>query len=83
VKAWKSNRFKQYEMRARPWKEWFAWYPVKSVSDKWHWGKTIYRKSGHDSWLDVGMGNWHFYADVFDILNEDELVKQFDKLLKR
>ena len=51
-----------------PWKEWFAWRPVK-VKDKRVWLKKVYRRSintyvDHDDWT-------HYeYGTVFDVLKD-------------
>ena len=51
-----------------PWKQWFAWYPVK-VHGKHVWLKTVYRR-----WINtyVDMDDWtrYEYGTVFDILKD-------------
>ena len=67
MKAWKSNRFKSMEMRGMPWKEWFAWRPVRTVSNRVVWWQTVYRKVANTYSDDMDM-TWYFYGDEFDIL---------------
>lgn len=69
MKAWKQERYCSLQMRSRPWQKWFAWRPVKTVSDKWVWQKYIYRKHAND-YSDYEDWTWYFYADDFDILKE-------------
>ena len=51
-----------------PWKQWFAWYPVK-VHGKHVWLKTVYRR-----WINtyVDMDDWtrYEYGTAFDILKD-------------
>jgi hypothetical protein len=49
-----------------PWKEWFAWYPVK-VDGKYEWFKTVYRRCinsyvDHEDWKN------YEYGTLFDVL---------------
>lgn len=51
-----------------PWKEWYAWRPVK-VNDKRVWLKKVYRRSintyvDHDNWTR------YEYGTVFDVLKD-------------
>lgn len=69
MKAWKSRRYLDIQIKKRPWKPWFAWRPVKTVGDRWVWRKNIYRKIGND-YTDHDDFTWYFYADEFDILKE-------------
>lgn len=69
MKAWKSNRYNSAQLRNRPWEEWFAWRPVKTVGGKWYWWKTVYRKHAN-TYVDYDNWDWYFYADDFDILTE-------------
>ncbi len=66
--------FKQAEQIARkrevgPWKEWYAWRPVK-IKDKRVWLKKVYRRKintyvDHDDW------SHYEYGTVFDVLKEE------------
>ena len=57
------------EKKLRNWRPWFAWRPVKTVSDRWVWWETIYRKVGND-YVDEEDFTWYWYGDEFDILKE-------------
>jgi hypothetical protein len=53
------------------WKLWFAWRPVKTKSGQQVWGKRVYRRCintyvDHDDW------RRYEYADIFDVLGEDD-----------
>lgn len=57
------------KIEVMPWKIWFAWYPVKSVSGERVWLKKIYRRCintyvDHDDWTRYEYGN------IFDVINE-------------
>ncbi len=52
-----------------PWKEWYAWRPVK-IKDKRVWLKKVYRRKintyvDHDDW------SHYEYGTVFDVLKEE------------
>lgn len=79
MKAWKSERFKSMEMRDRPWREWFAWYPVRTIGGKLYWWTKVYRKCGNN-YVDYDNWTWYFYADDFDVIKEVEFVKAWDEL---
>jgi hypothetical protein len=51
-----------------PWKQWFAWYPVK-VHNKRLWLKTVYRRS-INTYVDMEEWTKYQYGNVFDILKE-------------
>ncbi len=46
---------------------WFAWYPVKTVAQKWTWFTTVNRIWNNDlnTWCDDGYsgtdGGWEYY----------------------
>jgi hypothetical protein len=69
MKEWKKHRYSEPVTRLKEWKPWFAWYPVQTVSDRWVWWKTIYRKIGND-YVDYDNWRWYWYGDEFDILKE-------------
>lgn len=55
-----------------PWREVFAWWPVKTVSGRYVWGKKVYKRR---FWAVWGTG-FHMepvveYGTVFDMLNYD------------
>ena len=63
-----------------PWKEVFAWLPVKTVSGKYAWGVKLYKRK---VWLVWG-SSFHMepevqYATLFDILegHDDVLGKGY------
>jgi hypothetical protein len=53
-----------------PWKPWFAWRPVKTVSGKKIWFEVIYRRCINTY---VDMDNWtrYEYGTLFDILTSE------------
>lgn len=62
------NDFIARKIEKGPWKEFYAWRPVK-VNGKWVWLKTVYRR-----WINtyVDMDNWtrYEYGTAFDILKD-------------
>lgn len=53
------------------WRKYFAWFPVKTISGKYVWGKKIYKQR---CWVVWGTG-FHMephveYAELFDILDQ-------------
>jgi hypothetical protein len=55
-----------------PWREVYAWWPVKTVTGRHIWGKKIWKRK---VWVVWGTG-FHMephvqYATVFDIINGD------------
>ena len=63
---WNQERIVHYNPH---WQSWFAWRPVKTVSDRWVWWATIYRKIGND-YVDHDDFTWYWYGDEFDILRD-------------
>ena len=63
--GWKEERFKF--ARSMPWTAWYAWYPVKTISGRWIWRTTVYRKKGNN-YVDNEDWAWYFYGDDFDVL---------------
>ena len=53
-----------------PWREVFAWLPVKTISGKYVWGKRVYKRKFWAVW-DTGfhMEPQVEYATVFDMIN--------------
>jgi hypothetical protein len=54
-----------------PWKPWFAWRPVNTISGKRVWCTTIYRRCintyvDHDDWKRYEYGN------LFDVLKDEQ-----------
>jgi hypothetical protein len=70
MKAWKSRRYLDVQIRKRPWKEWYAWRPVKDIHGKWHWLNIVYRKLGND-YVDHDDFSWYFYGTLFDVLENE------------
>jgi len=55
-----------------PWREVYAWWPVKTVSGRRVWGRKIFKRR---VWVVWGTG-FHMepetqYAELFDILSDD------------
>ena len=55
-----------------PWREVYAWWPVKTISGKYVWRETIYKRK---VWVVWGTG-FHMepetqYATLFEILSDD------------
>lgn len=51
-----------------PWKEWFAWRPVK-IHGKRVWLKTVYRRC-INTYVDYEDWERYEYGDMFDILKD-------------
>ena len=53
------------------WEFWFAWKPVKTVSGKWVWLESIYRK---ETWAQrrdgQGFTHWVVYGTLFDVIKD-------------
>jgi len=49
------------------WQPWFAWRPIRTVSDQVAWWTTVYRTVGND-YVDHDDWSWYHYADEFDLL---------------
>lgn len=78
LKWWKSYTKKMEELnevhvprKMHPWKEWFAWRPVK-VHGKRVWLKRVYRR--RPAHWSVEYDNWkrYEYGTVFDVLKDAE-----------
>jgi hypothetical protein len=80
MKAYKSLRYELYQRRHIPWKPWFAWRPVTTVSGRWVWWEHIYRKYGN-TYVDHDDFSWYYYADEFDILKDYQFHEQFNELI--
>ena len=52
-----------------PWKRWFAWRPVTSVSGQKLWMQTVYRRC-INTYVDMDDWKRYEYADIFDVLGE-------------
>ncbi len=53
-----------------PWKEWFAWRPVK-IKGKRIWLKKVYRRK-INTYVDYEDWARYEYGDIFDVLKEAE-----------
>ena len=56
-----------------PWHEVYAWWPVKTITGKYVWGRRIYKRK---IWLVWG-GSFHMepetqYAEFFEILKDGD-----------
>jgi len=69
MKEWKKRRYLEPVTRKKVWRPWFAWRPVRTVSDRLVWWEHIYRKVGND-YVDEEDFTWYWYGDEFDILKE-------------
>ena len=49
------------------WQAWWAWRPVRTLSNQVVWFTTIYRTPGND-YVDHDDWRWYHYADEFDLL---------------
>ena len=56
------------KIKAGPWKEWYAWRPVK-VKGQRVWFKKIYRRS-INTYVDQDDWTRYEYGDIFDVLKE-------------
>ncbi len=52
-----------------PWKPWFAWRPVRTVSDERIWFKPIYRRC-INTYVDMDDWSKYEYGTLFAILKE-------------
>lgn len=53
-----------------PWKQWFAWRPVK-IHGKRVWGKTVYRRC-INTYVDFDDWSHYEYGTLFDLLKDPE-----------
>ena len=53
-------RNKKNWVAKKPWRNWFAWYPVK-IDHKWHWMKMIQRQSYNVHTIDGDLSWCHDY----------------------
>jgi hypothetical protein len=63
------DTFVARKIETSPWRLWFAWRPVKTVSGQAVWAKKVYRRCINTY---VDMDNWkrYEYADIFDVLGD-------------
>lgn len=55
-----------------PWREVFAWLPVKTIGGKYIWGKKVYKRKFWAVWgQSFHMEPQVEYATVFDMINGD------------
>ena len=52
-----------------PWKPWFAWRPVTTVSGKRVWWTTIYRRIVN-TYVDYDDWTRYEYGNLFDVITE-------------
>ena len=67
---WKDRQFRVMNWRPM-WEPWFAWRPIRTVSDKVIWFRTVYRSVGND-YVDFDDWRWYHYGDEFDVLRTPE-----------
>lgn len=53
----------------RPWRLWFAWRPVQTVSGERVWWTTIYRQLGN-AYSDQDDWSWYYYGTILDVLKQ-------------
>jgi len=63
---WRRNRWVP-KRTIHLWQPWFAWRPVRTVSDQVLWWTIVYRTVGND-YVDFDDWQWYHYADEFDLL---------------
>jgi len=56
------------KIETMPWKEWFAWRPVK-IKGKRIWLKKVYRRC-INTYVDMEDWTRYEYGDIFDVLKE-------------
>ena len=68
MKGWRKHRWEEIKKDEwRKWEPWFAWRPVRTISDDRMWLRKVYRrKQVHYDGVNV----WHDYSygTEFDIL---------------
>jgi hypothetical protein len=52
-----------------PWREWYAWRPVRTVSGELVWLTTIYRLVGN-TYVDYDDLTWYYYGTIMDVLKD-------------
>lgn len=53
----------------RPWRPWFAWRPVRTVTGEVVWLDTVYRQVGND-YVDHDDWSWYHYGTIMDVLKD-------------
>jgi len=64
---WRRERWNQWKYRIDEWQAWWAWRPVRTLSNRVVWWTTVYRTVGND-YVDFDDWQWYHYADEFDLL---------------
>ncbi|CAB4129292.1 hypothetical protein UFOVP112_390 [uncultured Caudovirales phage] len=54
----------------RPWRPWFAWRPVRTVTGELVWWDTVYRMVGN-TYVDQENFTWYYYGTVFEALKDN------------
>jgi hypothetical protein len=74
------TRFKQFRWEHRnnydyknspPWREWYAWRPVKTISGQLVWLDTVYRMVGN-TYSDQEDMTWYYYGTIMDVLKDTQ-----------
>ena len=68
LRRWEERSVPQVE---RPWRPWFAWRPVKTVTGEVVWWDTVYRQVGNE-YVDQEDLTWYYYGTVFDALKDNK-----------
>lgn len=66
-------RLRQWEAlsEGNPWRPWFAWRPVRTVTGELVWWDTVYRQVGN-TYADQECWTWYYYGTVFDALKDTQ-----------
>ena len=67
--GWRLRRW-QAHAEGNPWRPWFAWRPVRTVTGELVWRDTVYRKVGN-TFVDQDNWTWYYYGTVFDALKDN------------
>lgn len=57
------------KIEVMPWRVWFAWRPVKTISGERVWGKKIFRRQVV-SYADMDDWAYYEYGNMFDVLKK-------------
>ena len=67
--GWRLRRWEAHA-EGNPWRPWFAWRPVKTVTGELVWWDTVYRQVGN-TYVDQEHWTWYYYGTVFDALKDN------------
>jgi hypothetical protein len=57
------------KIEVRPWRPWFAWRPVTTISKQRIWFQPIYRRCVN-TYVDYDNWSRYEYADLIDVIAE-------------